>query len=168
MICEKCERRPATVHLTQVINGQKTEAHLCQECAAAQGDFGWLDPQSTFQSFLGKVLENEFKFLGRTQPQTIRCRTCGLSYNDFHKLGQLGCADCYAQFSQQLKPLLRKLHGTTTHSGKVPRHSAPELWQQREIEELRGRLSQAIAEENYEEAARLRDLIRAKEAQTAD
>lgn len=165
MICERCGKRSATVHFTQIINGEKTELHLCQECAAAEGEIGFVDPQLTFQSFLGKVLENEFKFHGQVQAGNVRCSNCGLTYNDFRRLGQLGCSECYNQFSRQLEPLLRKLHGTARHTGKVPAKAAAGLKLQREIEGLRQKLQEAISQERYEEAAKLRDLIREKERQ---
>jgi protein arginine kinase activator len=159
MQCERCGERPATVHYTQIINGYKTELHLCQECAAAQGVFGFGEPQFTFQDFLGKLLEDQFRLPSQFGLTETRCSNCGLTYNDFRRLGQLGCSECYTQFARQLNPLLRRLHGSDRHVGKVPGRVSTQAASQRELERLRGELQEAIKTENYERAAKLRDLI---------
>lgn len=159
MLCNRCGERQATVHYTQIVNGYKTELHLCQECAAAQGTFGFGEPQFTLQDILGKLLENQFTFSPRFGLDT-RCSNCGRTYNDFRRLGQLGCSECYRHFAALINPLLRRLHGSDRHVGKVPGKVASELDNRRKIEQLRGELQEAVKMENYERAAQLRDIIR--------
>lgn len=163
MLCEECKKRPATVHLTKIVNNVKTEAHLCEECARAKGEFGFMsEPAFTFQNFLSGLFDLGQSVPAGTFPGTAvpRCPNCGLSYSDFKRLGQLGCSECYEQFHEQIQPLLRRIQAGTSHAGKVPGKSGGSLRIQREIESLREQQKAAIAREEYERAAELRDRIR--------
>ena len=93
----------------------------------------------------------------------LTCPNCGMSYADFQQTGKIGCSVCYGTFRRQLEPLLRRIHGTSTHSGKIPRRSGGTLELKQEIKRLRGELKEKVAQEEYEEAARLRDEVRALE-----
>lgn len=173
MWCERCKQRPATVHVTKVINNHKTESHLCAVCAQQSGidsgkELGFLfEPNFSFHHLLAGLLENEFGLqkggLTAYQGTTEKCPTCGLTFSDFRKLGLLGCADCYRVFGEFLEPLLRRVHGNITHTGKVPKRTGGKVRIKKEIEALRRELQDAIRREAYEEAAKLRDEIRAKE-----
>ncbi|MBR2222851.1 MAG: UvrB/UvrC motif-containing protein, partial [Christensenellaceae bacterium] len=87
---------------------------------------------------------------------------CGYSFEDFKKSGFLGCPDCYQAFRQEILPMLRRVHGHTKHIGAVPEKADERAKARHEIEELKRRLAEAISEENFEEAAKLRDQINAK------
>ncbi|MBO8126813.1 MAG: UvrB/UvrC motif-containing protein [Firmicutes bacterium] len=160
MLCERCGVRPATISFTQVINGVKSEAHLCSECAAELGDFGigsGLD--FSFQNFLTGMLNqggwlNPFPATG-----DFTCPTCGLTYERFRETGRLGCADCYQAFHDQLIPLLRRIQSGTQHQGKVPGKAQKETEAGSKLEQLQAELKKAVEEENYERAAELRDAI---------
>lgn len=176
MICDECKKRPATVHFTKIINGHKTEMHLCQECAREKGDFDFFTiPEFSFQNFLAGLLQGGGSYMGLpTVPEgdtgirissTKTCENCGLDYPSFMKSGFLGCSVCYSQFASQLEPILRKIHGATRHVGKVPRKTGGTLRIRREIEELRAQLQRHIAKEEYEKAAEIRDKIHAMEKQ---
>lgn len=169
--CDECKKRPATVHLTRIINGNKSEAHLCQTCAQERGDAGFMpEPGFTFHNILSGLFESEGAVAGPkpSAPRTrARCPNCGSSFADFRRLGHLGCSECYAQFERELEPVLRRIHGTTKHVGKAPKGLAGQYQLRRELEALRGELQMAIAREEYERAAQLRDKIRQLESDLA-
>lgn len=167
MLCEACGKRPASVHVTKVMNNEKSESHLCQECAHEQGQFGFLSqPAVTFHNILAGLFDPDTVKSGPPVSQSqVRCENCGLSFGDFRRLGHLGCSECYTTFTSQLESLLRRVHGSTRHKGKVPSGGGrEELSRQRRIEQLRQQLELAVEAEEYEKAAALRDQIRALEA----
>lgn len=156
MLCEKCGQNEATVKFVKIENNNRTELRLCQSCAQGHTGFslGFDFPQvlsSLFQhtSFqTGKVHEEE------------KCPTCGLSLLDIQKGGRLGCNSCFRAFAAELQPVLRRLHGSTKHTGKVPARSYPKVWVDRQIEEIRHQLDECVRAENFEQAAVYRDEIR--------
>lgn len=170
MWCERCKERPATVHVTKIVNDQKTEMHLCEVCAhETSSDLGFLFEQNfSFPNLLAGLLDSESLFPsgvlgGSPLQQGIKCSFCGLTFSDFRQVGQLGCSECYKGFGPSLDPLLKRIHGSTVHVGKVPRRTGGKVRVRKEIEELRKKLQKAISREAYEEAARIRDEIKAKE-----
>jgi len=166
VVCEECKIRPATVHYTRILNGEKVERHLCEECAAEKGPHGLL---MQFHFPAGGMLPG-FLNPGKPQPEersSIRCESCGMTYSDFTRTGRFGCGSCYLAFDQRLDPLLRKVHGSVEHSGKTPKRRGAGLSREREILSLRKLLDEAVKLEAYEEAARLRDQIRDLEKQAS-
>ncbi len=148
MLCQHCQKRPATTYLSESVNGQKQEIYLCEVCAAQhQGAF--FDVGDFMQGFFGT-----------TQKTGKRCRGCGMSESDFQKSGKFGCGECARTFGERTQAVLKQIHGRSRHVGKVPSHGQEALHQQRELEQLQKQLQDAIAAEQYEEAARLRDTIR--------
>lgn len=169
MICDECREKEATVMVTQIINGKKTEAHLCQECAKKYGGFSFFtEPSFTFNNILAGLFDPESLQMGGIQLRPkVRCENCGLTFADFRRLGMLGCSDCYTQFEDMLEPLLKRIHGGTRHTGKLPNRSdAAQL--RRELEEARRLLRDAVSVEAYERAAELRDRIKELEKRLAD
>lgn len=164
MLCQNCQQRPATVHLTKIINFAKTEMHLCEVCAKAAGNelgiiFG---TNFTFQNLIAGLLGDSSLELEQ-QPsigKALSCPNCGLTFSDFKNTGLLGCGECYRHFKTGLDPLLKKVHGSITHTGKVPHRTGGKVRIKKEIQDLRIQLQQAIQKENYEQAANLRDKIR--------
>jgi len=125
--------------------------------------------ETIFQGFL----EQMQKFTGASSPPignqkapienektVVACPKCTMTYEDFKTSGKLGCATCYLSFARPVEALLKNVHGSTRHEGKYPQRSGAKIKQQLYVEELRANLKNAIAEENFEEAARLRDEIR--------
>ena len=163
MLCELCKQSQATVHLTEIINDQMSELHLCEACANQKGaqvesHFGLADLLSGLADY-GKTSEPE-------EVSTKACASCGMTYDDFRKVGRLGCADCYATFKRSLGSLLKRIHGSPIHVGKSPaRLIKPSKMAKSELLELKRKLEKAIVEEAFEEAARLRDQIRRVEHQ---
>jgi protein arginine kinase activator len=182
MQCDICSKKKATVHLTEIVDEQMSEMHLCEECArnkSAQMEqqFGLGDLLAGLSADVGKgPLKSDDK-------ASIKCAGCGLNYEDFRKFGRLGCGQCYVSFKEHLSGLLRKIHGSNRHLGKTPfgvkpeaavekaepvslPHPAPEpaaLLVSENIDDLKKQLHDAIAAEDFEKAAKLRDKIRKME-----
>lgn len=166
MLCEKCGQNDATVKILQIENGKKTELHLCAECAQGYTGFSLgFDLQnilsSMFQhgSLAGKI--------GQTQ-SVKQCSVCGSTIADIQKKGRLGCSACYQVFQAELDPVLKKLHGSISHTGKVPARTHPRARTGRKIEAIRNKLEECIRSENYEQAAKYRDEIRHLEQNLAE
>lgn len=166
MTCEICGEREATVHLTETIDDETRELHLCQACAQEKGaaaaeNFGLADLLAGLADF-GVKPEVE----GRSPAGQAVCARCGMRYEDFRKSGRLGCGGCYESFQRFLSPLLKKIHGATHHVGQAPpeKKRTKPVAPKEELEQLRERLKGAVTGEAFEEAARLRDRIRAVEA----
>lgn len=169
MLCENCGQRPASVHHTVILNGAKRETHLCEVCAREKSEivsgfsFPNLSIQQLLSSFLGQVpFGSEVAPPLRAEPV---CRSCGFTYSEFANNGLLGCSDCYDQFEPHLEPLIKRIHGTSQHTGKVPKRTGGAQRKRREAEQLRSQLTAAISQERFEEAARLRDRIKAIEGE---
>lgn len=163
MLCDECGKRNATVHVEQTINGKKTVMNLCEECAREKGVLNVFFPESfSLDNLLSALLGSVQSELPALQPGEVetRCTVCGMSYRDFARYGRLGCSRCYETFEERLMPLLRRIHGSDRHTGKVPSRVVGTAKVEREIETLRRQLSQAVAREAYEEAAVLRDRIK--------
>lgn len=161
MQCDICHKNEATVHLTEIIDNQITELHLCEECARQKGSqmeqhFGLADLLAGLAD-----LGQQFEAPGKAE---IKCPNCGLSYQDFRRVGRLGCSECYEAFKESLGILLKRIHGSTQHLGSCPSGPVMTAVQKKsELELLRVRLQKAIETEAFEEAARLRDRIRVLE-----
>lgn len=167
MMCEECQKEPATVHVTRIVNDSKTELHLCSRCARDMGEvISTMEPGFAFHNILAGLFDPDSGVVtGAPRRTATRCPGCGLSLADFRRLGKLGCSQCYVEFERELEPLLRRVHRSVQHTGKRPaavRDARHEL--RREIERLRAKLAEAVAQEAYEEAAKIRDEIRRLEA----
>ena len=160
MKCQFCSN-PATVHLTDIINGHKKETHLCQACAEKKHLLHQqeLNLSAILQSVIGPHIGALTDDLAR-----LTCPECGIKYMEFKAEGRLGCPHDYQVFQSALEPLLQRIHRATRHAGKQPRHRRRSAAWHSEVVTLRQQLREAVQVENYEEAARLRDLLRQKEA----
>jgi protein arginine kinase activator len=151
----------ATVHLTSIVNGQKSERHLCQQCAeheqALQNQE--LNLPAILHSLIGQHVGPMTDELA-----SLVCPVCGIKYMEFRAEGRLGCPHDYDVFRAGLEPLLQRIHRAERHVGKRPRCSTATRADLAELLELRKRLRVAVETEAYEEAAHLRDLLRTKEA----
>jgi len=164
MQCEVCKQTQATVHLTEIVNDQMTELHLCEACANQKGaqvesHFGLADLLSGLSDF-GKTPETPEETVSKA------CPMCGMTYEDFRKVGRLGCAECYTTFKRSLGTLLKRIHGSPMHVGKSPiRLIKSAKIAKSELLDLKRKLERAIENEAFEEAAKLRDQIRRVEQQ---
>ncbi|RKX30350.1 MAG: excinuclease ABC subunit B [Verrucomicrobia bacterium] len=155
MLCDRCHKNEATVHLHQVEDGKVRKLHLCEECCAELG-LDLESPVSVADVMLGMGVSSSPE---RKEGKRVKCPRCGLSASAFKKNGRLGCPRCYETFEKEVLQLVRALHRHDRHVGKIPRRSRSALPRQASLEDLREALRKAVAEERYEEAARLRDLI---------
>jgi len=161
MQCEICHKAPAVVHYTEIVNNKVTKLHLCERCAAEKGLFvkpG--NPGDMVAKMIDDTSASEDEKVG-----TVKCPQCGLLYSTFKETGRFGCSACYDAFSHQLKPLLRRVHGSTEHVGKTPIRDGEVHLKRREIQKLREKLEEAISKEEFEKAAQIRDKIKALEAE---
>ena len=143
----------------------KTELHLCRDCA--QGYTGFT-PGFNLQQLLSSMFQSVG--LGQKVAPSVaakRCPICGRSIADIQKTGRIGCSSCYEIFREELNPVLRRLHGSGSHTGKVPARAFPKVHVERQMEELRRRLEECVRLEKYEEAAKYRDELRLLQKQLA-
>lgn len=159
MKCQRCDK-PATVHLTNIENNTKREIHLCQTCAEGQDlvQKQELNLPAILQALVGQHVGPLTDELSK-----LSCPCCGIGYMEFRAQGRLGCPEDYNTFRAGLEPLLQRIHRATRHAGKTPRRGLS-VEARLERTELRRRLRAAVEAEQYEDAARLRDLLRQKEA----
>jgi protein arginine kinase activator len=158
--CQLCSNL-ATVHLTKIVKKKKKELHLCQSCAEQQQlvQQQELSLPAILQALIGQHVGPLTDELAR-----LTCPACGIKYMEFRAEGRLGCPHDYAVFRVGLEPLLQRIHRSARHVGKSPRRPTPSAAAEAEIVELKRQLRSAAEAERYEEAARLRDLLRKKEA----
>ena len=158
MLCQRCKKQQATVHLTEIVSNEKHERHLCEDCAREEGVA--LKAQINLQDVLSGMLEAH---QAAGEEAGLTCPDCGMTYGEFRSQGRLGCPHDYEIFAEPLQEVLEKVHGATEHLGKMPKRSGADERAQRELMQMRRDLQDAVEREDYEEAARLRDSIQEKE-----
>lgn len=172
MLCDRCQKKDAKILYTEIINGAKKEQHLCEECATDYTSFQMekpiLNSDLTLGDLLSTLLDNynssDKKKAGTTNPVLI-CDRCGTSYEEFVQTGRFGCSNCYQAFNGQLGKTFKGVQGSEVHNGKRPKGIVTATSDRimkgfTETEKLALRLQEAIEKEEFEEAARLRDLIK--------
>lgn len=164
MLCSICQKNEAKVHLTQIVDDKMQKVDLCEECSKAKGV---TDPAgfSLADLLLGNTQEAEAR--PAPKPGELACPSCGLSQADFKKSGRFGCPQCYVAFGEGLPGMLKTMHKGVRHTGKVPGALRPRKDPADQLKQLNRRLEKAIQTENFEEAAHLRDQIRALKQQMA-
>ena len=190
MLCQKCNKNEANVKYTEIINGEKKQMMLCEECSHELGlDNMNFNMPIDFSSFFGGLLDDEYnnaEYMPLFQTvKELKCNNCNMTYDDFINQGKLGCEECYDVFSNKIDNILKRLHGDNKHLGRkaikkdvgmndfgnkaettvgVAAHSDPQKEKtpskQDKLEKLQKYLKKAIAEERYEDAAKIRDEIK--------
>ena len=164
MLCQNCQKRVANVHFTQITNNKKTEMYLCEHCAREKGQLG-IGPPINISDFLsGFINFGNGEAQMQQEPDEECCEVCGMSFEDFRKTGKLGCSNCYRIYGEKLKPILKRLHGSTEHTGKAPVRLSSKISHTRELDSLKASLAKAVQDEEYEKAAELRDKIKELES----
>jgi len=172
MKCEKCQIKEANVHLSETRQGQTTEHHFCESCAREMGighhisDYmgtignlfgsGMLDGSNVFHTTGG------IPAFGAQTGRNSACPSCGQTFDDFRRTGLFGCARCYEAFSDRLDPVFRRVQGSVCHVGRKPKLAEDDqetLLLQGKLRDLKKSLKQAVQEEAYEQAAKIRDEI---------
>ena len=168
MLCQDCRKREAQVHLTQIVNNEKLGLSLCRECAAARGFHSPLDNVPfPLAEILSGMVKNTTPTGGKAEPmEQLTCKTCGMTFDEFTRQGRFGCGDCYQAFRPRLETILRKIHGASLHRGRNPQTEIATATAQlhpmsvKEEERLEQELRKAIAAEDFERAAELRDKLK--------
>lgn len=184
MLCDNCGKKEANVKYSENINGVKREFNLCEECSKKLGigEINFKMPID-FSSFFGDFMEDfatpEFMPLF-SDIKTLKCNDCGYTFDDIVNTGRLGCANCYDVFEDRLDPIIRKIQNSNRHIGRIGKilDSKIEKRQEKndnkkvenkeessnknnnELENLQLKLKEAIKDERYEEAAKIRDRIK--------
>ena len=170
LLCDECGKNKATVHLTEIVNDLITKLNLCEVCAKQKGaeaeqHFGIAD----LLSALSDVEQPQAPAAAGAPPSPAaaknKCARCGLTYEDFKRMGRLGCGECYKAFRTSLTPLLKRIHGSNQHIGKSPSAQAIDELKTNhkrteELEQAKLELQKAVRCEEFEEAAALRDKIK--------
>ncbi len=188
MLCDNCGKREANVRYSENINGRKKELNLCEECSKKLGianmDFNMpIDFSSFFGEFMEDFTAPEFVPV-LSEIKTLKCEQCGYTFDDIVNTGRLGCGNCYDVFEERLDPIIRRIQGANRHVGRVGKiidnkieqkisnngkdekektNQTEENKKQKELEKLQEELKQAIKEERYEEAAKIRDEIKKRD-----
>ncbi|EWH23344.1 UvrB/UvrC motif-containing protein [Bacillus haynesii] len=173
MICQECKERPATFHFTKVINGEKKEMHICEQCAKENSESYSMNESGGFSihNLLSGLLNFDSSFTNSSEAQlfqqpdqVLRCKKCNMTFPEFRKTGRFGCSECYKTFHSYITPVLRKVHsGNTVHAGKIPKRIGGNLHVRRQVEALKKELKELIQQEEFEKAANIRDQIRSLE-----
>lgn len=171
MICDKCKLKQASVHYRYNDNGKVTEMHLCQNCAKEEGLLN--DGESLmYQNNNGSLFGSNFfsiPFGGilDSKPKNVNlrvCSSCGMSEIEFRNSGKFGCEKCYSVFKDLVYEMLLKLHSSTEYKGKIPAAYNEKISVSKKLEKLKEDMADAVLKQEYEEAARIRDVIKKLES----
>jgi protein arginine kinase activator len=166
-LCDTCGKAPAEMLVKLAVDNKITSAHLCRACAAAKGV-----PPSAFEGLFNGAelpggISGYFGDFLPAQRRALACPACGLRYAQFREAGRLGCAACYESFAPQLAELMQRIHGASRHTGRAyasaGRGRAGAAARERRAAELRAAVKAAVAREDFEAAAGLRDELKALE-----
>jgi len=162
MICQECQCNEANIHIIKHVNGKQTELNLCEQCARKYDEIDIsLEPQFSLHKLFASMLNQSLR--GSREAKLAvnsQCPSCGLTFAQFSQIGRLGCSDCFNAFEERLKPLLRRIHGSSIHTGKVPTRARKRVEILRELDQLKEELQVKVQNEEFEDAALLRDRIR--------
>lgn len=160
MKCHRCDK-PATFHITEITGGV-VELHFCEDCAKT-----YLGQGDDVGASLGGMLKQQLEMTGAAEEleklDKRVCPVCGISFYEFRQQGRLGCPHDYVAFEKELEPLLLNIHGEVKHVGKKPRMGLTDSDFLTDVVRLRREMKKAVEDEDYEQASKLRDQIRAAE-----
>lgn len=171
MLCNRCNKKEATFHISRVINGVKHEEHLCDDCAREDDALNLIQDMKlpsgfSFQNILSGFMDYMNSTTETNLPSEVICNKCGKTYTEFKNTGLLGCENCYKVFKTTIVPIIKRVQLSNNHIGKVPKRSGAEIVKVKQITELKEELQKAIAIEEYERAAEIRDKIRMLEKES--
>lgn len=172
MKCQKCEKH-ATFHITDLTGDETLALHLCPDCAKQylKTDDIPMDSDEATPTISG-VLSSQLKVEQAAEDlkelDSKQCPVCGISFYEFRQAGRLGCPHDYDFFADELQPLLINVHGETCHTGKHPQNASTNMAIQIDLIRMRREMKEAIEQEDYEQASRLRDEIKTIERGSQD
>lgn len=161
-LCQICNLREATLFITRTVNGQKSQLAVCRQCAAESGIV-----KIDLNNLLAGLAAFSHPADEKQSEEVVACPSCGMTLEEFNQTGRMGCSRCYQTFAEPMEQLFSRIHGHVRHTGKRPGHMAAEVQLLEPVpdtlQRLKTELANAIREEAYEQAAELRDRIRALE-----
>ncbi|MGM0652034.1 MAG: UvrB/UvrC motif-containing protein [Bacillota bacterium] len=164
MLCQECRQNEANIHIVKNVNGKQTELNLCESCARKKDELDFSsEPQFSLHKLFSSMLNQGLYGNGKREEKLAgdkKCPSCSLTFAQFGQVGHLGCSDCVSAFDDKLKPLLKRIHGSTVHTGKVPAKARKRVNILRELDQLKEELQLKVQNEEFERAAELRDRIR--------
>ena len=173
MLCQKCKKNEATVHIVKIVNGEKQEICLCENCATEADNIQVnfllvINIKKNFPNILNEFFQridnsNNSKKIDINKKMDIVCKNCGERLSNFQKTGKLGCPQCYNAFRDSLIATIEKNQAGNEHVGKVPKKNETELTDKKKIAILKEKLQECILLEAYEKAAVIRDEIKSLE-----
>lgn len=184
MLCERCRKNEATFYYHENVNGSEKTYRLCSECAEEMEKKGEINTHAADKAFEGldsffsdgfdpfKSMNNllaGFFGSGTKQAQLTtekKCPDCGMSFREFAANGMAGCPKCYETFAKELEPTISRVHGKSAHSGRVPARFREKADLKHKIEALEAERQDAVANENYERAAEIRDELKKLRGET--
>ena len=164
MICERCNKKMATLKFTEVVKGKAVLRNICETCMAELQ----ANPSAAFE--MTGAPAAKIPILGRRENPPVavvqrgECSSCGIALQEVVQAGRLGCTECLTAFSGLIEPMVRSLHFAPQHQGKVPRADVNHEQLRAKLRAKRALLRAALKVENYEEAAVLRDTIKTLES----
>ena len=158
MLCERCNKNKANIHLIKVIKGKRTGRWLCEKCAREFGELQLTellkDDNTSTIDMLNDIFDNDNNI------EEIVCKACGTTYKRFMDKGLLGCSKCYKYFGIHLDLKIKDIQGENRHKGKIPERAGKTIRKNKNLQTLKEELRKAIVIEDYEEAAVIRDKIK--------
>jgi protein arginine kinase activator len=170
IFCDECKKQIATVFLTKISGNEVSKVQLCEDCAVRMEE---TTEAANLLAFLPQILSGMHAPMDDAlvedvlSQELLTCEFCGTSFNDFQKMGFLGCAECYEAFVEPLDGVLLEFQEATEHIGKIPGKASESARLRKRLVELERHLERQIAEEEYEAAAAVRDQIKEIEVKLA-
>ena len=158
MTCNLCGVNEASIHLTEIVNNQMVEVHLCEQCAQEKGtDF---KTHFSLDELLAGLTDTSKSSKAVEKKASVCCPQCAMTYEEFGKIGRLGCANCYGAFEKLLLPLIKRVQRATHHIGKKPSKLPKQARSVHDLRILQERLRKSVQSEAFEDAAKIRDEIK--------
>jgi protein arginine kinase activator len=157
MLCERCKKNEAVYHISKIVYNKKVDLHICEQCAIELEE---ISSPLSFQNIISELMGYTNKPHETEKHYDLRCSNCGTYYSEFKTGGLLGCSECYHSFVDSLNPVLKRIQGSVKHVGKIPRSRGKARTDTSWFDGLQIRLQNAIENEEYEAAAKIRDEIK--------
>lgn len=157
MICEQCQVQQANVFITEIINGKKVQKHLCHGCAKEKQEKLYND--DSFQQFLTGLLKLQGNDIKELNNSSKVCPKCKCTLDEFRKTSKIGCDECYSVFKPYISQIVKRVQGAKLHTGKKPQRLNEKVRISEQILDFEKQLKLALMQEDYHEAARLRDIL---------
>ncbi len=169
-LCDECHEKEACYTVSVMMGETVTQRHLCEDCMAKMNmTISAGNIKHLLSAILNAITGTDAPPAEAAPPQPdVVCERCQTTLRQFTKSGRLGCPGCYKAFQEQLTPMLQQIHGRVQHAGRKPLQSEAAQRQRSQHEELMRQMEQAVAVEDFETAAILRDKLRALAAKEGE